>query len=340
MSKRKSGLIILSLISILSLYLAIRIGSAKISGGQVFSILKSFLFKTPLDEGIKPLYYGMITGIRLPRVLSAFIAGSALAISGTIMQSVLKNPLASSYGLGVSSGAGLGAALVITSQISIGFLSTLLLPVVGTVFGLVSVIIAITIAQRLDGSLSNNTIILAGMVLSLFLNALMTTIAAVNPDYTHMLLLWQLGTFSSIEWSSILIMFVVLIGSLMFFMLHTRELDIMTFGEENSLSVGIDMKKEKWILITTSSFLTASIVSYVGIIGFVDLVTPHIVRKFFGSAHRWVLPMSALLGGAFMVVCDLISRTLFSPSEIPVGSITALIGTPFFIYIYLISRRK
>lgn len=333
-------LIAVILLSLTAVLIGIGNGSVYISPGEIYKSLKSFLFGSPLPEEVSRITYGMVTGIRLPRVSAAFLTGAALAVSGTVMQSVLKNPLASSYGLGVSSGAGLGAAIVMIGGLTSSWLGNFLLPVAGTVFGLVSVIIAVAFAQRIDRNLSNNTIILSGMVLSLFLNALMNTLSAANPEYTHQLLLWQLGTFSGREWTSIGIMAAVTVVCTFIFQCHHKELDIMTFGEEQALTMGVDLKKEKWFLIVLTSFLTGTVVSYVGIIGFVDLIAPHIVRKFFGSSHKWVLPMSALFGGAFMVICDLAGRTLTAPSEIPVGSITALIGTPFFLYIYLISRRR
>ena len=114
----------------------------------------------------------------------------------------------------------------------------------------------------------------------------------------------------------------------------------MTFGEETALTVGVDLKKEKWFLIIITSILTGTTVSFVGVIGFVDLIAPHVVRRFFGASHKWALPMSALFGGAFMVICDLAGRVLASPAEIPVGSITALIGAPFFLYLYFMSKRR
>lgn len=332
--------VFLLVLACVTIIIGIGIGSVFISPMNIIQILKSFLFSTKLPEGIDHIYYGVVTGIRLPRVLMAFLTGAALSVSGTVMQSVLKNPLASSYGLGVSSGAGLGATVVMITGITSSWFGALFLPVVGTVFGLGAVMIAVGFAARMDRLQSNNTIILSGMVISLFLNAIMNMLATAYSEYTNKILLWQLGTFSGKEWNSIGILAVVTVICLVIFQKHSKELDIMTFGEEQALIMGVDLKKEKNLLILITSFLTGTAVSFVGIIGFVDLIAPHVVRRFFGSSHKWVLPMSALFGGAFMVVCDLAGRTIASPSEIPVGSITALLGTPFFLYIYFLSRRK
>ncbi len=331
---------ILTVAAFLSVLLGIGIGSVFIPPLDILRILGSFFFGIPLPEEIDALYLGLVTGIRLPRVAMAFLAGAALSMSGTIMQSVLKNPLASSYGLGVSSGAGLGAAIVMVSGLASGVLGNLLLPAAGTAFGIATVVIAMGMAHCINKNLSDNTIILSGMVLSLFLNAVMSTLATANPQYTHQILLWQLGTFSGRQWSSAGILAAMTLLCLAVFQSHARELDIMTFGEEVSLTVGVDIKREKWLLITVTALLTGTAVSFVGVIGFVDLIAPHVVRRFFGASHRWVLPMSALFGGAFLVICDLAGRTLASPGEIPAGSITALVGAPFFLYLYFISRKR
>jgi len=322
-----------------ALVLGIGIGSVFIPIGDTLRILKSFLFGGSLPEAVDELYFGLVTGIRLPRAITAFLAGAALAVSGTVMQSVLKNPLASSYGLGVSSGAGLGAAIVMIYGAAAGWLGNFLLPVAGTLFGLASVAASMGMASRIDRNLSNNTIILSGMVISLFLNAMMNLLAAANPQYTHQILLWQLGSFSGRGWDAIGILAAVTLICVLFFQGHSREMDVMSFGDEQALSVGVDLKREKWLLIGVTALLTGTAVSFVGVIGFVDLIAPHVVRRFFGASHRWVLPMSALFGGGFMALCDLAGRTLASPNEIPVGSITALIGAPFFLYVYFASRK-
>lgn len=326
--------------ALLALLVGVGVGSVSVPITDILRIFSNRLFGTPLPAGLNSVYPGLVLSIRLPRVLLAFLTGAALSVSGTVMQSVLKNPLASSYGLGVSSGAGLGAALIMIYGLSGGLLGSLLLPAVGLAFGFGAVVVAVAFAQRLDHSLSNNTIILTGMVLSLFLNAILTTVASAHPEYSHQLLLWQLGSFSSRGWDAILILAAVLAVGLLCCQTRCRELDVMTFGEDQAAAMGVELKKTKWLLIGLTALMTGTAVSFVGIIGFVDLIAPHVVRRFFGSSHRWVLPMSALFGGTFMVLCDLAGRTLVSPSEIPVGSITALLGAPFFLYIYFVSRKR
>lgn len=324
----------------LVLLVGIGVGSVFVSPAEIAAIFKNSLFGTPLPDGLGAVLPGLVMQIRLPRVLLAFLVGAALSVSGTVMQSVLKNPLASSYGLGVSSGAGLGAALVMVCGVSAGALGAFLLPLAGLLCGLATVAGVIAFSARIDRSLSNNTIILAGMVISLFLNALMSTVATANPNYTQRIMLWQLGSFSLKEWRFVFILAAVTLPGILLLMRFAGALDVMTFGEEQAAALGVDLKRTKRLLIGTAAVLTGTAVSFVGVIGFVDLIAPHVVRRFFGASHRLVVPMSALFGGAFMVACDLAARTLMSPSEIPIGSITALLGAPFFLYLYFAGRRK
>ena len=281
----------------------------------------------------------IIWKLRLPRTLLAFLVGGAVAVSGTVMQSVLKNPLASSYTLGVSSGASLGAAIIIVTGFSIPFLGLFTLPVVGLLYVLKSVFAAVKLAAYFDKNLEFFNLILVGMVFSLFVNAILTLITAIARDHLAQLTFWQMGSFSLKDWSSVLILFPIIFIGVLIIQNYSKELDIMTFGEEQAFTMGVDVHKIKWILLGLSAALTGSAISFVGVIGFIDLIAPHVVRKIFGSSHKTVIPMSVIFGGSFMVICDLISRTIISPSELPVGAITALVGAPFFAYVYF-SKRK
>ena len=182
--------------------------------------------------------------------------------------------------------------------------------------------------------MSNNTIILAGMVFSLFVNALLTTLTAMFSEDLKRIALWQMGSFAMKGWTyvGLIIPFclVGMIGTLM----YTKEMDILTFGEEQAQSVGVDTSRVKTKLFIFSAVLTGGAVSLSGTIGFVDLIAPHVVRKIFGSNHKYVIPMSFVFGGCLMVVTDLIARSVFAPTELPVGAVTALIGAPFFAYVY------
>jgi iron complex transport system permease protein len=310
------------------------IGSMQISSQEILVILGHKLFSLTLPESIEPITVSVFWNIRFPRVLATFLVGAALGVTGTVMQSVLRNPLASSYTLGVSSGASLGVAILVVFGINIPIIGSFSLPLVGFIFGLGTVFIAITSASKLDRNLQNQTIILVGMVLSLFVSSLLTIIIAFSKEHLQQLIFWQMGSFSAISWFNVFVLFVIIIPGILFLISYGQEMDIMTFGEEQALSIGIELKKVKLILIAVSALLTGTAVSFVGIIGFIDLIAPHVVRKIFGTGHKIVIPLSALFGGAFMTIADLISRTVVSPSELPVGAVTALIGAPFFAYVF------
>lgn len=332
-SKRKKALLTIP-IAFLIICIGTSIGSSNINLFDIFSIIGNKVLNIPLGYRITGQEVAIIWELRFPRVLLAFLIGGALSVSGAAIQSILKNQLASPYTLGVSSGAGLGAALVIIFGFNISFLGDFTLPIVGFIFGLLTVIIVISFSKRVDIFLSNNTIILAGMVFSLFLNAILTTAGALNGDSLKAISLWQMGSFSMKGWSYVYAFIPFLLIGMVGISLYTKEMDILTFGEDNAKSVGVDTNKVKTRLFVFTAVLAGSAISLSGIIGFIDLIAPHIVRKIFGAKHNLVIPMSFILGGSLMVITDLISRTIISPSELPIGAITALIGAPFFAYIY------
>ncbi|MGL4910945.1 MAG: FecCD family ABC transporter permease [Romboutsia sp.] len=319
--------------------MGISIGSSNINILDTANILLNKMLHIPLRENINPKDISIIWTIRFPRVLLAFMVGGCLSVSGAVVQSILKNELASPYTLGVSSGASLGAGLVIVLGISIPILGVLTLPLVGFLCGLATVYLVIVFSQKVDKTMSNNTIILAGMVFSLFVNALLTTITAVFSEDIKSITMWQMGSFSMKGWSYVKVLLPFLIIGMIGVLKYTKEMDILTFGEEQAKAVGVDTPKVKKNLFIFSATLTGSAVALSGTIGFVDLIAPHIVRRIFGSKHSYVIPMSFVFGGCLMVITDLISRTIISPAELPVGAITALIGAPFFGYVYFKSKK-
>jgi iron complex transport system permease protein len=313
--------------------LSVGLGSVSVGPGDVARVILHKLFGLSI-EGVPPLHVTIIWTMRLPRVVMAFIVGIALGLSGTVMQSVLQNPLASSYTLGVSSGASLGAYLVMITGFSLPLIGSYTLPLFGFIFGFFTVIATVALAGKIDGGMQNHTIVLAGMVFSLFVSAVLSFLSAFFKDTVERLVFWQLGTFSLKDWSYSALLLPIVAVCTLIALRHSREMDIMTFGGEQAMAMGVELKKVKWILLITAAAMTGSAISLVGIIGFVDLIAPHVARRFFGSRHSLVLPASAAFSGAFMMLCDLAARTIVSPSELPIGSITALIGAPFFAYIY------
>ena len=336
----KTKMVVMLGISVMVLIFAIAWGSVQIPINDVFAIIIYRIFGEELPNHISGTTVAILWELRLPRVLLAFIAGGALAVSGTVMQSTMRNPLASSYTLGVSSGASLGASIILFYGAAIPIIANVSLPLMGFIFGLGTILLAMAIAQRIDGGMQNNTIILVGMVFSLFINAITTLMSALTHDQVQRLLFWQMGSFSMKGWQAVWILAPLVVLVTLWITYYHHELDIMTFGENQAQTMGINLKRVKWTLLILAAALTGGTIAFSGVIGFVDLIAPHIVRKIFGSKHRYVILMSAIFGGIFMVISDLVARTIISPSELPVGVVTAIIGAPFFIYIYFGGRKK
>ena len=323
-----------------ALILAAGLGSVRVTPGEILAVVANKLSAKPLPEDVTPSIVSIIWDIRLPRAITAFIVGAMLSVSGAVVQALLQNPLASSYTLGVSSGASLGAALVIVNEISIPVIGTLMLPVTGFVFGLSTVLLVIFFSARLDRNLRNHTIILFGMIVSLFVNGMLTLLSSAYSQHMNRLVLWQMGTFAGRRWEHVGLLFVICLAGCIAVFFFNRELDLMSFGEEQSQAMGVDAKRSRLVMLILSSVLTGAAVCFTGVIGFIDLAAPHAVRRIFGSSHKFVLPMSAVIGGSFMTLADLASRTVLSPQEIPVGAVTALLGAPFFLWVYFGTRRK
>jgi iron complex transport system permease protein len=340
---KNSARIVLGLIvSLLIITAASSLGSSGIGFGDTLCIIGYRVFGSArggVPAGIDPKNVSIVWLLRLPRVLLAFLAGGCLAAGGAVTQSVLRNPLASPYILGVSSGASLGAGIVIVSGISLPLISAFTLPLAGLVCGTVTVFTVLAFSAKIDKSMSSNTIILCGMVFSLFTGAMLTTLSAVFSDDLKRITIWQMGSFAMRGWSYVKLILPFFIIGTAGIMRYTREMDMLTFGDEQAKSAGVETEGVRKKLLVFAIMLTGAAVALSGVIGFVDLIAPHAARKIVGSRHRYAVPMSFILGGSLMVVTDLVARTVISPSELPVGAITALIGAPFFAWLYFKKRR-
>ncbi|MGN1136648.1 MAG: FecCD family ABC transporter permease [Oscillospiraceae bacterium] len=320
-----------------SLVIGICVGSVSVSPLHIFAAVKNAFFGAPLPEDVPPSEVSIIAGIRLPRVVLSFIVGAAFSVSGAAVQSVLRNPLASPFTLGTSSGASLGASLVIVTGFSLfGSFST---AAGGAIFAVLTMFLMISFARRLDRSLQSSTVVLTGMVLSLFISAIVNLLANFSDEKYRQLMKWQNGSFAGrgFSYSAILLAFFAV--CFIVFMIRSKELDLLTFGDEQAQSIGVNTARSKTVLLVLASVLSGTAVAFAGVIGFVDLIAPHVTRKIFGPRHKLLLPMTALVGGAFMTICDVAARTLTSPNELPVGVITSIIGAPFFAAVFFKRKR-
>ncbi|WP_085992668.1 FecCD family ABC transporter permease [Oceanobacillus senegalensis] len=281
----------------------------------------------------------IIWNIRLPRVLLALCVGASLALAGAAFQGILRNPLADPYTIGVSSGAALGAVFVIFFQVSIVGLGSFTLPIVAIGSGLITLLVVFGLVRLSNRGFAIETFILAGIIISAFIGALTSLIISLgDKDSMTQIIYWLYGSVGMRGWSHVqLISPFLLIGMLILFT-HYRELNALALGEEAADHIGVNVKRGKLLLLFGASLLTGAAVAVSGTIGFVGLVIPHLVRLVTGPNHRHVLPLSMLVGGAFLIVADLFSRTIIAPSELPIGVVTGIIGAPIFALLLIRER--
>lgn len=325
---------------ILSMLLGISIGSVSVPIPKIIQIIGSKLFGFISLKDIDPMYISIVMDIRLPRVLLSGLVGAALAIAGAAFQGLLRNPLADPYTLGVSSGASVGAVLTIFFQLSIPFIGSFTLPLLNILFSFLSIVAVLVFARKIERSLRVETIILTGIIFSSFLGALISLMIALTADELRQIIGWLLGSVSMRGWEYIKMMLPFFMIGTVVLMANAKELNAMSFGEERAQHLGVNVQSRKLIILTAGSILTGAAVAVSGTIGFVGLVIPHLTRLLWGPDHKFLLPLSILTGGSFLILADLISRTIISPTELPIGVITALIGAPVFAVILLQRKRK
>ncbi|SFD40683.1 iron complex transport system permease protein [Lentibacillus persicus] len=323
-----------------SMLTAISVGSVSVPVSDIVKIIGAHVFRLPIADQVETTNVNIVSQIRLPRVLLAGFVGASLAIAGAAFQGLLRNPLADPYILGVSSGASVGAVATLFLNISIPFLGLYTLPVFSIAAALLTILLVLFFARRVDRTMRVETIILTGIIFSSFLGAFISLIIALTSDQLQQIMGWLLGSVSMRGWNyiGIIVPFFV-IGSLLLLM-NARELNAMSFGEERAQHLGVDVEKRKLMVLVAGSILTGAAVAVSGAIGFVGLVIPHLARRLWGPDHVHLLPLSILTGAGFLMLTDLVSRTIISPQILPIGVITALIGAPVFALILMKQRRR
>lgn len=314
---------------IVSVIVASSLGAVKLPGKWIIGKLLG-------REVEGPSYWETIFWqIRLPRVVGAVLVGAVLALSGTAFQGVLRNSLADPYILGVSAGASLGAAIAsllpITSVYGFSFAAFL---------GALAVTLLVYTISTNGLVRRVQDLVLAGVAVGSVASSMVSVIMVLNRASMDKIVMWMMGSFSGFTWSNVkMLLFSLVIGG---WILHSksRVLNALLIGEEAAWNLGINVTRETYIVLTTASFLAASAVSVTGVIGFVGLMVPHIIRLIIGPDHKYLLPASVLGGGLLVVVTDCIARTVIAPTELPVGVITSLFGGPFFLYLLRLNRRN
>ena len=282
----------------------------------------------------------IVKNVNAPMVVIGLFVGAGLAVTGGVMQAVFRNPLASPYILGLSSGASLGAALSIVFSITL-IPAAIVQPVFAFVFCLLTMFLVYGISRSGGSSVRTETLVLAGVAVSSLISALVSLLTYIAPsEEMQDIVYWSMGSLSNVEWEEMVFVIPIVVVGCLIMITQARNLNAMMIGDAHAMDLGVDVRRVRLFLLIVSSLVVAACVAFVGTIGFIGLVIPHIFRLLLGPDNRVVLPISFLGGSAFIIICNYIGHVV-APSYgvLPIGVVTAIIGAPFFIYL-LMSRRR
>jgi len=328
--------VLFALFLIAAMLLCICVGSVSIPLGHTMTALWNTLWGLEIPQGISK---NIILNVRLPRVINVGLVGASLSLCGAAMQGLLRNPLADGSTLGVSSGASLGAVLALAFGITIPGSSMGGVMVFAMVFAFLSLVLILSLAYVLDRSLSTNSIILIGVIFSMFASSLINLLISFAEEHLRSITFWTMGSLSGTTFSHTRILFVGLLVCSSVILRYSRELNAFAIGEDNARHIGVNVKKVKLVILVTVSILIGVCVSISGTIGFVGLVIPHMTRMITGPNHKRLLPVSMFAGAIFLLLADLIARTLLSPIELSIGVVTSLVGAVAFVVIFYRTRK-
>lgn len=306
-------------------------GYIQLSFADVFKIIASSISgRESILCGMDRLLPVVVIDVRFPRILTAAAVGGGLAVSGAVFQGILLNPLADPYTLGVSAGAAFGASLAIL--LNIGIIGSYSVPMFAFIGGICTLFVVIYLSSA-GGGLSSNNLILSGIIVAAILSAGISFLKYVADEQVSIIIFWLMGSFASRTWTDVVIVLGFVCAGLLVCMFFARDLNLMALGSRSASSLGVEPKQTTMILLITASMIAAVCVSVSGIIGFVGLLVPHMMRALTGPDNRRLIPVSLLAGAILMLCADTVTRAVL-PTEIPIGVITALIGGPFFCYIF------
>ena len=329
----------LTLALLAAVVLAVALGAVAVPLGDIARMVLARLAPGRLPVTWTPGDEVIVFTLRLPRVVAAALVGGALAVAGVVFQGLLQNPLADPYIIGTSGGAALGATIALSLPVQALWFGFGLVPVLAFAGAMLAVLLVYNIA-RVGARAPVVTLLLAGFATSSMLAAVMSFLMLVSGATLRRIILLTMGGLAVSGWSQVAIVAPLVLGAMLVAGLFARDLNAFLLGEEEAAYLGVNVERRKLTLLLLGSLLTGAAVSLSGLVGFVGLVIPHVARLVLGPDHRLLLPASALVGAAFLVLADLLARSLLAPTEIPVGIVTALIGAPFFIYLLRRSKRE
>jgi len=323
---------------LLAVILSIAIGSVFIPPADLGRILIGWMDGATFPEPLKTFAF-ILTDIRLPRTVLVLLTGAALGSSGAAYQGLFRNPLADPYLIGVASGAGLGAVLAMSIQWPYTFWGLLAVPGAAFIGALLTVFL-VYIMARVGKTVPTTNLILAGVAFGSFATALTTYLMLRSTGELHRAIAWLSGGFSQAGWSPVLTVLPYLAAGLGILLLSGHALNLLQFGDEQAQQMGLAVTRTRTIILLAASLATAAAVAFSGIIGFIGLIVPHIMRLWFGADYRHLLPLSLIGGAGALLLADVIARSVMAPQELPVGIITALVGAPFFLWVLRRSKNQ
>lgn len=324
------------LVLLAAMLLCICVGSVAVPPGDTLKAIACTLAGREAPAGISK---NIIMGVRLPRVLCVALMGAALSLCGAAMQGLLRNPLADGSTLGVSSGAALGAVIALAFGVQLPGAQMGGVMALSMLFAFLSLGLILSLAYALDRSLSTGSIILIGVIFSMFASSVTSLIISFADDQVRSITFWTMGSLSGTTYAHARILGLALLLCGGVILRCARELDAFAIGEDNARSIGVNVRRVKIVILVAVSVLIGVCVSIGGTIGFVGLVTPHMARMLVGPGHRRLLPAAMLSGAVFLLLADLIARTLLSPVELSIGVVTSMVGAVVFVAIFYRTRK-
>ncbi|MGH8913998.1 MAG: FecCD family ABC transporter permease [Acidimicrobiia bacterium] len=324
---------------VVSALLGILVGAVELSFGDVLAELADRIPGVDVSSGLSEREAAILWELRVPRVVLAGLVGGMLAMAGAAFQGVFRNPLADPYLLGVAAGAGLGATLAIAYLPDQAGWPVSPLPLAAFVGAVVGVVVTYVLGRSATKAYAATTLILAGVAVAAFLTATQTFIQQQNSETFREVYVWILGALGTVGWREVGLVLPYVVVSGLGLLLYRRLLDVMGVGDEEADSVGIRSARVRLVVVAAATLGTAAAVAVSGLIGFVGIIVPHAIRLVLGSSYRLILPLSLGFGAAFLILADLIARSVLAPAEIPIGVVTAFFGAPFFLLVLSRARR-
>ncbi len=320
--------------TLLAALLGVMIGPAGPVWWRIPLALLDHLPGISIDSGVNEREWSLIWNIRMPRVVLAGVVGAMLATAGAGYQGVFRNPMVDPYLLGAAAGAGLGATLMIAvwGDVGDGWVVDPV-PLVAFVFALGTVAVTYFVGASFGGTGSTSTLVLAGVAVVSFTTAVQTFVLQRNSEVVREVYTWILGRLTTTSWDDVVLVTPYVAVSCLVLFLHRRHLDVLRVGDDEAVTLGANVTRIRLTVVIAATLGTAAVVSVSGLIGFVGLIVPHIVRLLAGASYRGLLPLSMMFGAAFLILADIPSRTLTAPAELPIGVVTAFCGAPFFVYL-------